>query len=272
MAPYQSSRNERYVSAAIFLALNLFTMLLAASSFTGAVWASPRFTFLRPKPVTSIFSALMEQHFQFRRTRNATVSDEYEGGCERIRSGSFVRAPSNAFTSIAFLSAPVYQIATNKRLWAGEFRGVQGLMSGVGVVSIVLGTALTHSTFLYHSSATGLFDLQHDPLRHFRCTYVIFIFGLNFLFFTVEIVQLNRFYVRIMMLFLLHHMLQCVYLSSRQILHKQRGGPAWRRELRTWGRPLFAEVTTLGLVIAFFIYNQARFKGFCCASCSACVS
>jgi hypothetical protein len=66
---------------------------------------------------------------------------------------------------------------------------LQGHMSGVGVVSIVLGTALTHSTFLYHASAKGLLIYTR---QHFCCTYVMFIFGLTFLFFMVDIVQLNR--------------------------------------------------------------------------------
>jgi len=56
---------------------------------------------------------------------------------------------------------------------------LQGHMSGVGVVSIVLGTALTHSTFLYHASAKGLL-IYSMALASISAAHM------------VDIVQLNR--------------------------------------------------------------------------------
>ena len=96
---------------------------------------------------------------------------------------------SSSNTSLAFLSAPAYQLATNEHLWAANFHGLRGLAAGFGAVSIVLGTALTHASFLYHASAT---------------------------------VEMNRLDVRVMMLFLIHNTLKCIYMCARShLLNKQ---------------------------------------------------
>jgi len=211
-----STRGQRRVAAFCFLCVNVTTVLLPAVTLTGAVWSPPRFTFKHINQSASDILSAFRPASPVSDTSTSTVPDEYEA-CERVRFHSFVRAPCNAFTSLAYLSAPVYQIATNEHMWAGQKRGLRGLAAGFGLVSIVLGTALAHASFLYHASAT---------------------------------VEMNRLDVRCMMLFLIHNTLKCIFMSSRHVLHKRWGGPAWRRELRDIGLPFFGEVTTLGLLLA----------------------
>eukprot|EP00961_Rhodomonas_salina_P139901 1882695-Rhodomonas_salina.1 len=126
-------------------------------------------------------------------TARPAEPDEYEA-CERVRFHQFVRAPCNAFSSLAYLSAPAFQLATNEYLWSGETSGLRGLAAGFGLVSICLGTAIAHASFLYHASAT---------------------------------VEMNRLDVRCMILFLVHNTLKCLYMSARHALHSKWGGPTW---------------------------------------------
>ena len=204
-----STRNERRTAAALFVCVNTSITLFAASSLTGAVWRHPRFTFKHvSQPSTDLLRRVRPAH---RAASNGTVPDEYEA-CERIRFDSFVRAPCNAFSSLAFLSAPAYQLATNENLWEANFQGLRGLAAGFGAVSIVLGTGLAHASFLYHASAT---------------------------------VEMNSIDVRVMVLFLIHNTLKCVYMSARaHLLHTRWDARTWRRYLLARGRPVFGYAST----------------------------
>ena len=207
-----SRRNERRTTAALFVCVNTSITLMAALSLTGEVWRHPRFTFKHVRqPSTDLLHRVRPAHRAASSGRNDTVPDEYEA-CERIRFDSFVRAPCNAFSSLAFLSAPAYQLATNENLWDAKFQGLPGLAAGFGAVSIVLGTALAHASFLYHASAT---------------------------------VEMNSIDVRVMVLFLIHNTLKCVYMSARaHLLHTRWDARTWRRYLLARGRPVFWYAST----------------------------
>ena len=139
----------------LFVGVNVITTLLPSMKLTGAVWDSPRFTFKHASQQSSrdLLRAVRPDD-EARRVFSSNIfgilgdntmpnkPDEYEA-CERVRFNSFVRAPCNAWSSLAFLSAPAFQILSNEHLWAGRTRGLRGLAAGFGLVSTGMGTALT---------------------------------------------------------------------------------------------------------------------------------
>lgn len=199
-------------AATLLVMVNLGALLLAGAVLTPHAWDGLTFkdTALAPHPGRLLVG-------QLRAPPSAADRDEYEA-CERVRFRRGVRAPSNAYSSAFYLCAPAFQLATNVHLWGVQGRGgLSGVAALFGLMSIVLGVALAHASFLYHASIT---------------------------------VELNRLDVRFMMLFTLHNTWKCFYMGARLLLYPRLGTAAWRGLLRTYLAPALGGASLGALALA----------------------
>ena len=213
-ASKEVSRIRHPFAAAIFVALNVGACVAASQLLTAEAWSG--LTIKHDDAHESGSSALYSvMEWTGITAALSPYPDTYEA-CERVRYLSFVRAPTNAFSSLFFLAAPTFHLVTDKDLGSGCLGGLRCFANLYALLTLCTGTLMAYASFGFHASAS-------------REMHVVKMFAtLNFLGF---------------------NLLKFAYLVGRLALRDTLGSAGWRRVLRITGTPLLMAASVASVAI-----------------------